>query len=649
MLETLKQMLLAPPGAPAEGALALPRPASVLALIERRLARLSPAALALARAAAIAGADFTLALAEAVLELPALRLADAWQELAAAQVLRDSAVRARPGVRSRAAQRAARDRAPHPRPRGARAGRAGQRRRPRGRPLAARRPARRALPWLKAAAAAAGQARRPREQTDFLLRAADCEEALGRPADAFATLDHALTGIDTKVGLSLDLAASERLLALAPTPALRLHAGKVRLRQRLLLHRFGEVAAEGPALLQAAAELGDEATRGEVSYLMGTALAVSGQGEEGSRLMLAAEAWMQATGSLERQMEYHGNLGAVLDILGRPREAQRHHRFAIDSSRSVGQPSQLANGFTNLGFCLHLGGRVEDAVAALLEAERLYAEVEGEMPPYAAASLAACARAAGRFREALDWAATGLARAGPQLSPNVAASALLREAMVWTDLGQYARAEALLDRLAAEEAAGERARAWALLERARAQRWRGEDPQPALERAAALAPASQRALALALEIERMRGLPPLQALAASERVIEEARRSGLEGHEMAAWAQRAAGLAPHDAALAAEAARRVLAFAPGVLPTPMYAPEAQLAAARALQAAGEAEAAAAVVRRAGEWLNAALAGGQVPAAFVSSFLHRNPVNVALREWAARLGLPVANDSLTTGS
>jgi predicted ATPase len=52
----------------------LPRPASVLALIERRLGHLSAPALAVARVAAVASADFTIGLAQHVLEQPALLL-----------------------------------------------------------------------------------------------------------------------------------------------------------------------------------------------------------------------------------------------------------------------------------------------------------------------------------------------------------------------------------------------------------------------------------------------------------------------------------------------------------------------------------------------------------------------------------------------
>jgi DNA-binding SARP family transcriptional activator/tetratricopeptide (TPR) repeat protein len=64
-------------------------PSSVDRLIMLRIARLSPAAVRLARCAAVAGQDFSAALAATVLQTPALDLADAWNELDAAQILRD--------------------------------------------------------------------------------------------------------------------------------------------------------------------------------------------------------------------------------------------------------------------------------------------------------------------------------------------------------------------------------------------------------------------------------------------------------------------------------------------------------------------------------------------------------------------------------
>lgn len=56
----------------------LPRPQSLAQLIGQQLARLSSPALQLARVAAVAGVDFSIPLAQTLLQRNALDLADAW-------------------------------------------------------------------------------------------------------------------------------------------------------------------------------------------------------------------------------------------------------------------------------------------------------------------------------------------------------------------------------------------------------------------------------------------------------------------------------------------------------------------------------------------------------------------------------------------
>jgi predicted ATPase len=91
ILETLRARLA--DGSVARGGadIALPAPLNIGQLVERRLDLLPAPALKLARVAAIAGPDFSVALAAAVLEQDALDIADAWRQLEAAQVMRDHA------------------------------------------------------------------------------------------------------------------------------------------------------------------------------------------------------------------------------------------------------------------------------------------------------------------------------------------------------------------------------------------------------------------------------------------------------------------------------------------------------------------------------------------------------------------------------
>jgi len=87
LLETVKGLLAGSADAPGN-ALALP---ALHQIILRRIGALSPAAVKLARCAAVAGQDFSAALACAVLQVSPLDLADPWNELQGAQVLRDGA------------------------------------------------------------------------------------------------------------------------------------------------------------------------------------------------------------------------------------------------------------------------------------------------------------------------------------------------------------------------------------------------------------------------------------------------------------------------------------------------------------------------------------------------------------------------------
>lgn len=96
LLETIKAAwsarrgALVPMPAGREAAVVWPQADNVLRLIQQRLARLSPLATKVVRCAAIAGQDLSAALVAQVLGLRPLDLADAWAELEAAQVLRDS-------------------------------------------------------------------------------------------------------------------------------------------------------------------------------------------------------------------------------------------------------------------------------------------------------------------------------------------------------------------------------------------------------------------------------------------------------------------------------------------------------------------------------------------------------------------------------
>ena len=89
VLETLKQAWIERTLSRLATDAASPRPLSVGRLIERRIAQLSPGALA--RVASIAGADFSIGMAEQVLQVSAMQFADALSELESAQLMHGDA------------------------------------------------------------------------------------------------------------------------------------------------------------------------------------------------------------------------------------------------------------------------------------------------------------------------------------------------------------------------------------------------------------------------------------------------------------------------------------------------------------------------------------------------------------------------------
>jgi hypothetical protein len=263
VLETLKQawvegQLRGDSAATGRTALDLPRPVSVTRLIERRVAQLSAGALALARVAAIAGVDFAVPLAEHVLQVPAMRLADAITELEAAQVLRGNqfahdlvADAVHGGVPTTVAQHTHAQVAHWLQTHG------GEPARVAGHWILAAQPLQ-ALPWLQQAADAARGAVRHREYIHFLETKARIEEDAGQLEAAFESL---LPAVAERTGIghapSDCQAACDRLDRLARTARQRVQAGLL----RTGVHALGGSPAgiaTGQATLAAALALGEE-------------------------------------------------------------------------------------------------------------------------------------------------------------------------------------------------------------------------------------------------------------------------------------------------------------------------------------------------------------------------------------------------------
>ena len=271
VLETLKHLLLEPAAA---AQARLPLPASVHSIMAERLARLSAPALALARLAAVAGADFHPEIAADVLATPIMGLADAWQELLAAQVLHDNGFAHESLLDAvlqglpQALQRPLHERVAHSL-------------RQRGAPAAAL--ARHfAAAGLWAAAAdsavqAAADARRlgrNAEQLAHLHEAAAAHDAAGQAAAAFAARVAALAPRLAAQGLQATLDEAAALQPQAGSPA-----------QRVALHLARAEAAVGDyraeVVLPAAAAALAEAVPGSHEELRARLLQAAGQALHG--------------------------------------------------------------------------------------------------------------------------------------------------------------------------------------------------------------------------------------------------------------------------------------------------------------------------------------------------------------------------------
>lgn len=368
-LATLRQLLMA---GTAGGR--LPRPESVSALIDRRLRQLGEGALALARVAAIAGADFGPALAEAVLGRRAIELADGWAELEAAQILRDSAfahdlmleaaLRSIPAAIGRHLHAAVAAHLVSVRGEAARIAahwlQAGEEQQ--------------ALPWLLQAADVARQGLRRREEAAFVRRAAEILDGSGqtgshalwlRAAEALEVTD----GVDAMLPL-LDAAVAaaadepQRVLALTR-------------RASALMKRFQTPEAirdASQALAGALARL-DAAAVAEVLTVLTAALSVEGRVDEAVELL--DRHWPLVQSLADPRPTPYIERGVVLDNAGRHAEARQSARRGVELALAQGWHSEAVIGYLNLATSHLDTGELLQSLELLDDAERLRVSHDG--------------------------------------------------------------------------------------------------------------------------------------------------------------------------------------------------------------------------------------------------------------------------------
>lgn len=641
-LEVLKAMLASGADLSQAHAAATPSPGGVSAVIGRRLEKLSPAALRLARCAAIAGQNFSISLAARLLGVCTLDLTEAWHELETAQVFRDGAFAhdlifeaARAQVPRTIAGELHREIA--------------------GLIAATAAPAtvaehwRQAGEWARAgvslmqAAQAAHIASRHAEEAVFLEQATACfarDGNKGQEFEALARWAGALTWVDIGQRHHTVL---KRMLDTAQTPEQRL---------QVLTEMGYSEANRGNRqrsidVAQEALDLATSLAQPDMAYKNAGTLAIGhvalGQHEAALAVLEAQRTWIEASGNARHQRDFESDLAWPLLALNRLSEAREGLERGIALAREIGELASL-----NTLLSLQVGSysRAGDMVAALSVSSQAVAlhEVLGSVSgvPLFDRAIHAWLRAhLGEYESALTTYDEVIAAFEASGNTLLMWRARTLRAITYVTLGQGARArQSLMQGRSDQDLVPLDHLALGLIERAAdrmahraighkaAQHFAQADPSPRLG-------ATTISLAEVARLYQIEALPPAEAHPAAAQLASVALAHSQHGVAIAALALFAqAAAACHEPGAAISASERALDLMERFQPEVMYRGDVWLALATALRQAGQTARASQVELNAAQWIEAT-ARTQVPASFQESFLERNSTNRALRLAAVR--------------
>lgn len=634
-LETLRQAWVE---GRASGLDVLPRPVSVARLIERRLVRLSSDAVRLARCAAVAGQDFSIALATAVLAVPVLDLADAWSELERAQVLRDGAFAHDlifEAVLGSVPQPIARHL--HGQIAQFLAAHGGE-------------PGRLALHWSAAGQfAPAGAAfLRAAERARHGVRVLDAAALLERAAQAFeqagdgparfdAWLQRAQLFTAFEFG-ELALAAIDVLATLAQSERERLRVLDARLKLHEMHFETEPVMAQAPAALAAARALGDRPL--EIALALTLAYTLSGlrRAKEAIALLEPQADHADALPTLDLRFDFWMAFAYALDYGDRLRDALGAWDRALALPGIATRGDLVWQAMSNRAATLAKMGQVQASAEVAEQALRMVLSA-GDVPRVRAmqtqATVAHRLRDAGRYGEALAMLEQAHAVfEAAQLGGDLAFTEH-GLTVVYQHLGQPERAQPLLAAPRPNVHPG--ITMMRLVHRADVLRQLGGDGRPLLREALQVIADPADIYHRMATLHATWFVPPDEgeALAASLAVWATARERlgvALAGHVRAA----ACGLALAAAARAQPHVEAALELARDHQPYTFYLPELWLVAAQVFEAVGQRADARRAARTGVDWVMA-VHDAHVPEAFRHSFLQRNEVNRALLALPPRLG------------
>jgi tetratricopeptide (TPR) repeat protein len=617
----------------------LPEMASILGLM---LSQLSPEALAVARAASVAGQDFHAAPTCAFTGLTLQQLSSAIQELQNTGLWHaGDFVHHQVRKAARLATPAGMAKALH-----ARCATWLE-----SQPLAA--PARiaahwlaagqdiRALPSLQAAARHAQRLQCTPERSASQMRAATIAEQHQQLDLAFNCYCEAFEAHTESIRHS----EGERLLAhmqrLARTRAQRARVATQSSWHAMVLGQLDVAIQRGEEALAWAQAEGDEHLLAPARQHLGTALSVAGRLERALPLLQQALPWARQHLPADELASVLGNLAAVLDHMGRSAQARENHLGGLALAAKLADDSHRTTLITNYAMSRLEAGDALGARELGQKAQQLVDGQDAQSPSagFIAALMAACERSLGRYSVALDWCD----RAEHVLAvrnPSRIAVAQLQRAQVWMDLGQHGRALELLSGnkpTGGREWPAQHAVRWLLL-LARAQARQGMDPHVSLDEAQSRLPhEGWPHLALLVRAERASLGTGHCAMAELRQVALEAGQRQLDAVALRAWLQ-CAQFAEFEAKggrnsnlLAKEAAEAALAAMANGIEAPYLERALRwLAPARALVVAGQDTHAQTLLAQGRQWL-LTTAEEQVPKWARDSFLEQHPLNRLLRE------------------
>jgi DNA-binding SARP family transcriptional activator len=630
-------------------------PQTVQQLIERRLSQLSPAALMLARVAAVAAPDFRIELAEEVLGQPAMQLASAWGELEAAQVLRDGSF-AHDLVYEATLASVPREIARRTHAAVARwlAAHAGE-------------PARVAAHFLAAADDAAAiaplreAARRSQAQTfvaqarGFLEQAAALCLAAGRDAEEFAVRFELHQNYIVDDPGSTHEALVQRLTTLAKSETERLDAAWALHN----LRRFRQTTsplAQIESDVASAERLGNERVLAAMVTMLVSGYLVTGQTDAAAAALARHAAVFERSAKRAELADFIGNLADLLGEQDRFDESLLRLDRACALYREAGESAEVMVMLCNRTRHLRQQGRIVAAQDVFEQIDRWHAASAPNPRAWlvSRAGASEVLRDLGRYRDSLQLLDQPREEVRSHMGRLVAAFGLA-QAKLWLALGQPTRARQAIvemDRDLADAPDWLQARCGLAAAQVGARiRGGGECDRPSkaewllLDRASALAPRQLRRSAwFECELQRAAWLEPSAGAALADSIDLVATHHGMVGYaqqaKLCAAAQR---LACGQTGAALQRVRAAQAdqlhrfgeaqSAEPVHPSGGSEAERDLVFARVLTACGEPDAQA-VIAGAQQRLADAL-HAQVAPEFQAGFRERNPVHRALLAFARR--------------